>query len=303
MSGSREYDQAFDVGYEIQSTIEDIKMQCGELASPGTRRNGLSVLRKIGRSIALSAGITGREVRQIVGEKQCLPDAMSYIIDAMSQDEIDAIRQDDKHADGLWNKLLQLEAESKSMCVFPGPDQVLDLIDDEAEQEPNDDSEDEDNDDDEEDCEEGSEPAYGESRPGNQEGVQREGDMQNPIIVWSLNLPFAGKEKTNPECDTKGHLVYTSGVPEKYLEYAGSGNRSSRKCIPPSFSLFDVFCFFFHTSQAMWSAESALFVSPKVASIQLELNENVNLLPWRLCHSSRASKPEYSGQIPLGRAE
>ncbi|KAL1985475.1 hypothetical protein VTN96DRAFT_7918 [Rasamsonia emersonii] len=65
MSGSAQYDISFEVVEEIDGTIKHIVSQCGRHANPQTRWNGLSVLRKIGKSIVLSGGDTlGHEVQK-----------------------------------------------------------------------------------------------------------------------------------------------------------------------------------------------------------------------------------------------
>jgi hypothetical protein len=63
MCGSAQYDMAFDVVKDILSTIRTIVGCCSPYSSPQTRLNGLSVLRKVGKTIALSSNdVIGHEV-------------------------------------------------------------------------------------------------------------------------------------------------------------------------------------------------------------------------------------------------
>jgi len=65
MRGGAQYDKSFEVAMDIVDIIETITKQCGPIASPQTRLNGLSVLRKIGKTIALSSNdVIGHEVQK-----------------------------------------------------------------------------------------------------------------------------------------------------------------------------------------------------------------------------------------------
>lgn len=119
MSGSKGCGAPFGVIIEIQGIVDSIMNQCGALASAGTRRNGLFVLGKISKSISLSSSTLAREVCNDIGSRPCLPDAMSSIVSAMSQDERNAIRDDENLTEGLWSKLEELLKLSDGR-LFPG---------------------------------------------------------------------------------------------------------------------------------------------------------------------------------------
>ncbi|KAJ5774206.1 hypothetical protein N7457_009102 [Penicillium paradoxum] len=148
-SGHHYWGVTQEVVTEIVETIESIADQCGPCASPQTRVNGLSVLRKIGKTIALSATHeVGRDIQEHFQSDSSLVETMTEIINSMTPDEIRAIRENDQRPEALWPKLLELEELSNEHCIHPGLEDVLNVID------PNRGSEDEDEEDEEEQEEE-----------------------------------------------------------------------------------------------------------------------------------------------------
>ncbi|KAJ5109447.1 hypothetical protein N7456_006122 [Penicillium angulare] len=129
MSGSKQYDMAWDVAGNITSTVGMIAQRCNAMASPQTRLNGLSVLRKIGKTIILSSNSTlGSEVRKQFQSDPSLENAMHDIVSVMSVEEKEAIKGDDSGSGSLWEKLQELENLADGYCVFEGLKRVLDLI-------------------------------------------------------------------------------------------------------------------------------------------------------------------------------
>ncbi|KAJ5610941.1 hypothetical protein N7510_007660 [Penicillium lagena] len=120
---------AFDVANDIVSTVQSIAKQCGPFASTQTRWNGLSVLRKIGKTIALSSNDTlGHEVQKHFQSDSTFVDGMWDIVSAMTPEERQKIRQDESSPEALWPKLLELDELRENCCIFEDFGGVLDLL-------------------------------------------------------------------------------------------------------------------------------------------------------------------------------
>ncbi|KAK2758357.1 hypothetical protein FQN54_004206 [Arachnomyces sp. PD_36] len=129
MKGSKQYDKSFDVAHDVQDTINRIAKQCGPFANPRTRYNGLSVLRKIGKTIALSSTDTlGHEVQKQFSYGSYLEDGMVKIVSAMQPDERRAIRQDLSSSESLWPKLIELEKLGDQYCLYGKLGSVMKLL-------------------------------------------------------------------------------------------------------------------------------------------------------------------------------
>ncbi|CAG8144050.1 unnamed protein product [Penicillium salamii] len=120
MRGSQQYEQAFDVASETSSTIQSIARQCGRNANPQTRYNGLSVLRKIGKTICLSQGNTiAHEVQKHFQSDDALVKGMISIINSMGDDELESIANQED-TEKLYPKLVELDQLSEDRCLFEG---------------------------------------------------------------------------------------------------------------------------------------------------------------------------------------
>lgn len=130
LSGSRQYDVADDVYHYVVGTINSIVKQCGPIASPQTRYNGLSVLRRIGKTIALfgNSDVVGHEIQKSVGQISILEDAMLDIMNAMTTEERAAIAEDDSTNESLWPKLDELCGLGESYCIFEKLGDVVDKL-------------------------------------------------------------------------------------------------------------------------------------------------------------------------------
>jgi hypothetical protein len=129
MSGSKQYEVAGDVWHYVTRSMKFIAGQCGPFGNRQTRFNGLSTLRKIGKTICLSStDIVGHEVQKQFQWDQTLEDCMKRIVSGMSEDERKAIRQDESSAEALWPKLVELKKLARGRCIFNELDKVLDLI-------------------------------------------------------------------------------------------------------------------------------------------------------------------------------
>ncbi|KAJ5082596.1 hypothetical protein N7532_011639 [Penicillium argentinense] len=116
MRGSAQYDVAFAVVAETEHDLKIVK-QCG-LQIPKTNLNGLSVLQKIGKSIALSSNDTLRhEVQKNFGNQSNMVDAMWEIVSTMSDEERDAVKNGrrEEHRSLRLKELVDL---AKDYCTF-----------------------------------------------------------------------------------------------------------------------------------------------------------------------------------------
>jgi hypothetical protein len=156
MRGGAQYDVSFEVAQEVVDTIKSITEQCGPLTNPRTRFNGLSVLRKIGKTIALSSNDTvGHEVQKHFQWDACLVTGMLEILDSMTADKVRAIREDESSPEALWPKLQELEELSHDYCIHPGLVDVLNRLESDGYED-----EEGDNEGYEEEYEEGDEEGY-----------------------------------------------------------------------------------------------------------------------------------------------
>ncbi|KAJ5730909.1 uncharacterized protein N7483_005417 [Penicillium malachiteum] len=152
MRGSKQYDMAWEVVGDVVATITTISGQCDEFSSPQTRENGLSVLRKIGKTICLSSNDTlGHEVQKQFQSDPSLERGMYDIVSAMSVEERQSIVNSPNKSDGLWAKLKELQELSEGYCVFEGLWKVMALLSGAENHEGFDDDDDDDEDDDEDD--------------------------------------------------------------------------------------------------------------------------------------------------------
>lgn len=130
-SGSQQCDIAGEVVESINSNIEHIVKQSGKRAICNfkTKRNGLEVLRKIGKSIALSSGdALQHEVHKEFQRSRSVEEGMMDIIEGMSAQERAAmLRWNDGR--GEWkDKLPELQKLAKADFLFPDFDEVIKLL-------------------------------------------------------------------------------------------------------------------------------------------------------------------------------
>ncbi|KAL2784474.1 hypothetical protein BJX66DRAFT_343995 [Aspergillus keveii] len=124
LNGSRQYEASGDVYHSVCDSITSIVKQCGPLANPATRYNGLSVLRKIAKTICLSAtDVVGHEVQKQFQWANPLDEGMVSILEAMTLQERRAVREDE-----LYEKFSELVRLSVPICILPGLDGVLELL-------------------------------------------------------------------------------------------------------------------------------------------------------------------------------
>ena len=112
----RESGQAGD---EIEYCIEEIQRSCPKTATFKTKENALETLRKIGKSICLSVGVVGQEIRRSGGLQTALISTMLGIAGSLADEEIER----------LWpwcnEKLVELQGIANDCCVFEDLDKVI----------------------------------------------------------------------------------------------------------------------------------------------------------------------------------
>ncbi|KAJ9379546.1 hypothetical protein DTO063F5_7138 [Paecilomyces variotii] len=125
-SGSAQYEISGQVENSIIDNINDI---CDQAAKPsasfGTKRNGLEVLRKIGKSIVLSSNTLAHEVQMRFQWDNSLVDGMMDIVNAMTHEEhgMMCFWNDGR---GPWqDKMNELVRLSRQRCCFNGLEDVL----------------------------------------------------------------------------------------------------------------------------------------------------------------------------------
>jgi hypothetical protein len=87
LSGSDTYDQGFEVVRDVQRDIRLISNCVRAHSSWDTKKNAMEVLRKIGKTIAISPGQMASEVRKGFQHESMFEDAMGHIVDCMTEEE------------------------------------------------------------------------------------------------------------------------------------------------------------------------------------------------------------------------
>ena len=132
LKSSMQFEVSFDVVNEITDAVDTIVERCTSFASPQTRLNGITVLRKIGKSTCLAPMDTlGAEVtKQITnGNQSFLADGMLDITRAMPLQERKALVEDKSTPDAFWPKLIELDEYG----LFTNLQEVMDLLQESAE--------------------------------------------------------------------------------------------------------------------------------------------------------------------------
>ena len=132
LSGSHQYDRAWDAVETIEACFKAIRKACPEYASYGTKKSGLETCRKIGKSICLSDGVIGAEVRKSFQEANVLEETRMWIARTLNQDERDRLMNDE-----FGGKLKELVKLSDTNCVLPGLSEVLSLMQEDYSQKEN----------------------------------------------------------------------------------------------------------------------------------------------------------------------
>lgn len=178
LSGSKQYEKAFDVFYDIKDDIRNIAQQAGRTASDATRRNALEGLRKVGKTVSLSGGDTlSHEVKKHFQGDQEMTDAMLSVVDAMSNEERLFVR-DEWSADGTraWIATLEeLVSLSELEMIFEDLRSVLVALGMEREGDHEEEEDEEEEDEEEEEEEEGEDDVCNHTRDNSWAGEMIDG--------------------------------------------------------------------------------------------------------------------------------
>ncbi|KAF6235425.1 hypothetical protein HO173_006621 [Letharia columbiana] len=121
MKGSHAYEMAGEAAESIEACFETIRTRCPKTASFKTKESALETLRKIAKSICLSDGVVGHEIRQDYDSGGELVPVMLEIAESLTSEELERLRP--------WcdDKLIELQGIADSYCIFEDLGQVIDL--------------------------------------------------------------------------------------------------------------------------------------------------------------------------------
>lgn len=150
LSGSKQYEMAFEVTEEICNSIITIGKEAGNAENSfGTKRSGLETLRKIGKTICLSSNDTlGHEVQKHFQYETCLDDAIKAIVVTLNDVQCKAMCMINDGRSTFLQKMEELQGLAEGYCVFEHLGEVIDDLqgedDEDEEEEEQDDEEEED---------------------------------------------------------------------------------------------------------------------------------------------------------------
>ena len=118
---SHAYEMSGQAENEIEDCIENIRRSCPKTASFKTKENALETLRKIGKSICLSVGVVGREIRKSCGRGTTLTSTILGIAESLTDQEMESLRP--------WcnDKLVELQGIANAYCIFEDLGEVIHL--------------------------------------------------------------------------------------------------------------------------------------------------------------------------------
>ena len=134
---SQAYGMARGAADSVQGCLNTIQKGCRKTTSFRTKESALETLRKIGKSICLSNGVIGREIRndyELAGE---LVITMLVIAESLTQEEKERMRP-------WYIKLVELQEIGHEYSLFEDLDEVRSLWEEEEEEEEEEDEEDDD---------------------------------------------------------------------------------------------------------------------------------------------------------------
>lgn len=151
--GSQQYESAFDAHTYTAGVIASITAQIKTHSPSKNMRSALETLRKIGKTICLSADTLGHEFQKHFQHGDDLECAKQSIVDYMSQEQRNAVldADDDDGKGNFEEKMIELIDLCDGRCIFEGLQEVLDDLNGDVDAEGVDSAGDED---DEEDFEE-----------------------------------------------------------------------------------------------------------------------------------------------------
>ena len=91
MRDSAAFQMSGEAYWEVKGCMKSIADRCPKAANFRTKKSALETLRKIGKSICLSDGVIGREVRQSFQSDHTLVDTMQRIAKSLSKEEAETL--------------------------------------------------------------------------------------------------------------------------------------------------------------------------------------------------------------------
>ena len=129
LKDSHAFEMAGQAAYDIEGCIKKIRTDCPKTASFNTKENALETLRKIGKSICLSNGIMGHEIRKNYCCGTALVSTLLHIAGSLTLEEKARLRP--------WcdEKLVELQGIADAYCIFEDLAKVIDVWGGEEEEE------------------------------------------------------------------------------------------------------------------------------------------------------------------------
>ena len=123
LKDSHAFEMVGDAAESIDECFESIRTRCPETTSFKTKKSALETLRKIGKSICLSNGVVGREIRKHYQYGGELVPVMLAIAESLTFKEAEMLRP--------WcdDKLVELQGMADGYCIFGDLGQVIGLWD------------------------------------------------------------------------------------------------------------------------------------------------------------------------------
>ncbi|KAF2968344.1 hypothetical protein GQX73_g5226 [Xylaria multiplex] len=131
LSSSKQFEMSSEVLSELRGCIESVSQETPNESSYGTKLNALEALRKIAKTILLSAGSTlSQEIRKEFQWESCLGDAMLRIAESMTNDELLRAGATADARSSLVDKMHWIHHKAKSSCLdgFAAVERVVELL-------------------------------------------------------------------------------------------------------------------------------------------------------------------------------
>lgn len=127
LKDSHAYEMTGEAARSIDECFESIRARCPKNASFKTKESALETLRKIGKSICLSNGVVGHEIRIYYQDGGKLVPVMLDIAESLTDEELETLRP--------WcdDKLVELQGMAEGYCIFEDLGQVIDVWDGDGE--------------------------------------------------------------------------------------------------------------------------------------------------------------------------
>lgn len=130
LSGSKQYDQAFNVVASINGVLKSITNQCSENTNIATLKSAILTIRKIGKSICLAGDTLGHEVRNHTDST--FVDTMMHVAECFPEETRLGLLEIDCDGTTFEDKLMELEEMSNGLCIFEDVGIVRDFLAGEA---------------------------------------------------------------------------------------------------------------------------------------------------------------------------